>query len=41
VADITYRSEVVRLHIDLLAHSPSAAASTKASPGAAMAATSK
>jgi len=43
VADITYRSEVVRLHIDLLAHSTSAPASTKAAlaPGTAMAATPK
>jgi hypothetical protein len=41
VADITYRSEVVRLHIDLLAHSTSASALTKAAPppGTAMAAT--
>src|SRR5215510_12759879 len=41
VADITYRSEVVRLHIDLLAHSTSAAAPAKAAPapGTAMAAT--
>jgi hypothetical protein len=43
VADITYRSEVIRLHIDLLAYSTSAAALTKAAPapGAAMAATPK
>jgi len=43
VADITYRSEVVRLHIDLLAHSTSAPASTKGAlaPGTAMAATPK
>ena len=41
VADITYRSEVVRLHIDLLAHAtPSAVSATVATPrGAAMAAT--
>jgi hypothetical protein len=38
VGDITYRSEVIRLHIDLLAHSTSAAAPA---PGAAMAATPK
>jgi GntR family transcriptional regulator len=30
VADITYRSEVVRLHIDLLAHSSSSSGSAKA-----------
>jgi GntR family transcriptional regulator len=40
VADITYRSEVVRLHIDLLAHAtPSPVSATVATPrGAAMAA---
>ena len=43
VADITYRSEVIRLHIDLLAHSTSAAALTKSAPapGTAMAAAPK
>ena len=41
VADITYRSEVVRLHIDLLAHAtPSPVSATVATPrGAAVAAT--
>jgi len=41
VADITYRSEVMRLHIDLLAHATSVPAPAKAAPqtGAAMAAT--
>jgi GntR family transcriptional regulator len=41
VADMTYRSEVVRLHIDLLAHAtPSPASATVAAPrGAALAAT--
>jgi GntR family transcriptional regulator len=36
VADITYRGEVIRLHIDLLAHS--AAGVTRAKPGRALAA---
>jgi GntR family transcriptional regulator len=38
VADITYRSEVVRLHIDLLAHSSSGSAKAARSPAHAFAA---
>src|SRR5262249_18099811 len=43
VAGRTHHSEVIRLHIDLLAHSTSAAALTKSAPapGTAMAAASK
>jgi hypothetical protein len=41
VADITYRSGVVRLHIDLLANSTPASTKAAPAPRTAMAATPK
>jgi hypothetical protein len=38
VADITYRSEVIRLHIDLLAHSSAGPAHAAKAPDPAFAA---